>query len=165
MLLIKKITQDDIKNVVTLQKEIISSLKEKTWFYPACSNELEEIINYTGHAIGLYFDESLIGYATIVYCSKNDQLSKMYGISNKQKPLAAILDDVAILSRYRGKQYQLLLWNYIALHFCSKTKFLLASIHPDNIASLKNAFYFNMTIISQRKMYNNVPRYILLKGL
>ncbi|WP_305113463.1 hypothetical protein [Thomasclavelia cocleata] len=165
MLLVKKITQDDIKNVVTLQKEIISLLKEKSWFCPACPNELEEIINYTGHAIGLYFDALLIGYATIVYCSRDNQLSKIYGISNKHKPLTAILDDVAILSRYRGKQYQLLLWNYIALHFCSQTKFLLASIHPDNIASLKNAFYYNMTIISQRKMYNGVPRYILLKRL
>ena len=87
------------------------------------------------------------------------------GISNKYEPLTAILDDVAILSRYRGKRYQLLLWNYIALHFCSKTKFLLASIHPDNIASLKNAFYFDMTITSQRKMYNNALRYILLKEL
>lgn len=81
MLIIKKITHDDIKNVVTLQKEIISSLKEKTWFYPACTDELKDIINCTGHVIGLYFDESLIGYATIVYCSKDAQLSKMYGIS------------------------------------------------------------------------------------
>lgn len=89
----------------------------------------------------------------------------MYGIPNKYKPLTAVLDDVAILSQYRGKRYQLLLWNYIAFHFCSKTKFLLATIHPDNIASLNNAFYFDMKIISQRKMYNNVPRYILLKEL
>ncbi len=165
MLIIKNVTHDDVKNVTMLQKEIVSSLKEKTWFYPARTDELEDIINYTGHVIGLYFDESLVGYATIIYCSKDNQLSKLYGIPNKYKPLTAILDDVAILSRYRGKRYQLLLWNYITLYFCSKTKFLLASIHPDNIASLKNAFYFNMTITSQRKMYNNVLRYILLKEL
>lgn len=165
MLTIKKFSHNDIKNIVTLQKEIISSLKEKTWFYPACASELEDIINYTGHAIGLYFDELLIGYATIIYCSKDDQLSKMYSIPNRYEPLTAILDDVAIQYQYRGKQYQLFLWNHITYHFCSKTKFLLTSIHPDNIASLKNAFYFDMKIISKRKMYNNVPRYILLKKL
>lgn len=165
MLIIKEITHNDIKNIATLQKEIITSLKEETWFYPACIDELEDIINYTGHATGLYFNESLIGYATIIYCSRDAQLSKMYGIPNKYEPLTAILDDVAIISQYRGKRYQLLLWNYITLHFCSKTKFLLTSIHPDNIASLKNAFYFNMTIASQSKMYNNVLRYILLKEL
>ncbi len=165
MHIIKELTHADIKNIIILQKEIISLINEESWFYPARTDELEDIINSTGHAIGLYIDESLIGYATIIYCSKDNQLSKMFDIPNKYKPLTAILDDVAILPQYRGKRYQLLLWNYITLHFCSKIKFLLSSIHPDNIASLKNAFYFDMTITSQKKMYNNVPRYILLKKL
>lgn len=165
MLIIKKITHDDIRNVTFLQKEIISSLEEKIWFFPVRTDELEDIINYTGHVIGLYLDELLIGYATIIYCAKDDQLSKMYGIPNKYQSLTAVLDDVAILALYRGKRYQLLLWNYITFHFCSNIKFLLSSIHPDNIASLKNAFYFGMTIISRRKMYNNALRYIMLKEL
>lgn len=165
MLIIKGITHNDIIDISMLQEEIINTLKEKTWFLPACKNELEDIINHTGHAIGLYFGKLLVGYATIIYCSKDDQLCKMYGIPNKYQPLVAILDDVAILPSYRGRRYQLLLWKYITLHFCATTKFLLASIHPDNIASLKNAFYYDMKIISQRKMYNNVLRYILLKEL
>lgn len=165
MLTIRKITHNDIKNVTVLQKEIICSLKEKKWFYPASANEIKDIINYTGHVIGLYFNESLIGYATVIYCCRDYQLSKAYEVPNKYAHLTAILDDVAILSQYNGKRYQLLLWNYITLFYCSKTKFLLASIHPDNIASLKNAFYFDMTIISQMEMYNNAPRYILLKEI
>lgn len=165
MLTIKKLTQNDIKNIIVLQKEIIGSLKVEELFYPACIYELKDIIEYTGHAVGLYSNKLLIGYATIIYCSKDNQLSQMYDIPNKYVPLSAILDDVAILSQYRGKRYQLLLWKYITFHFCSKIKFLLASIHPDNTASLNNAFYFDMEIISQKKMYNNSPRYIMFKQL
>lgn len=165
MFTIKNITHNDINKIIILQKEILISLKEKSLFYPSNIDELECIVKYTGYAIGLYFNESLIGYATIIYCSKDKQLSQMYDIPNKYIPLTAILDDVAVLSQYRGKRYQLLLWKYITLHCCSKTKFLLTSIHPNNIASLKNAFHFNMTVISKKKMYNDSLRYILLRKL
>ncbi len=165
MFTIKKINHNDINKITVLQKEIIFSLKEKSLFYPLNMDELECIVKYTGYIIGLYFNEALIGYATIIYCSKDKQLSQIYDIPNKYIPLTAILDDVAISSHFRGKGYQLLLWNYITIHFCSKTKFLLTSIHPDNTASLKNAFRFDMTIILEKKMYNDSLRYILLKRL
>ena len=165
MLTIKTLSCNDIKNIIILQKEIIDSLNEKTFFYPASIDELECIIKHTGYAIGLYYCESLIGYATIIYCSLDSQINQTYGISNEYIPITAILDDVAIQSQFRGQRYQLLLWNYITLHFCSKTKFLLTSIHPDNTASLTNAFFFNITIISKKEMYNNSVRYILLKRI
>lgn len=165
MFIINKLSYEDIKSIITLQKETVRTLKDKSLFYPAHTDELECIIKYTGHAIGLYCNELLIGYATIIYCSKDDQLSQMYGIPDKYMHLTAILDDVAILSQHRGKRYQLFLWNYIITYFCSDIYFLLTSIHPDNIASLKNAFYFDMIVISIKKMYNNAIRYVLLKSL
>lgn len=165
MLTIKRLTYKNAENIIILQEKVINSLGQKALFYPATLDELIDIIKFTGYAVGLYDNEQLIGYATIIFCSLDNQLKDLYQIPNKYIPTTAVLDDVAILTEYRGKKYQLLLWNYIASHFCFEKQYLLASIHPQNIASLRNAYYFKMKIIAKKIMYNNTYRYILLKRI
>lgn len=162
---IKFLSANDIPNLLILQNNILKSIKDKTFFYPATSDELKQIITQTGYAVGIYNDKLLIGYATAIYCALDYSASASFNVPPNYVANVAILDDVAILEQYRGHKYQLYLWNYITSKLNSEIKYVLTSIHPKNYASLNNAKKFNMKILCTKILYCDYPRYILYKKL
>lgn len=165
MLTVRNLSYSDVESIILLQEKVKDSLNDKTMFYPATIDELKHIIKYTGYAVGLYCNEQIIGYATIIFCYLDNKLKDTFDIDAEFIHTTAVFDDVAILPQYRGKKYQLLLWNYLANQFCLRQKYLITSIHPQNTASLRNAYHFGMEIYKQKKMYSNSLRCILLKKL
>lgn len=162
---IKLLSLNDIDTLRKLQYKIINSLLDKESFYPLSLDELRQIITKTGFVVGLFSDNVLVGYATIIFVDLAPQLISVFNISSQNLFCTAILDDVAIAPNYRGHNFQLLLWNYIQQNFCTEIKYLKTSIYPYNLASLKNAKKFHMNIVNKKFLYENNLRFILEKKI
>lgn len=79
------------------------------------------------------------------------------------------MDTVGVLTSYRGMHLQQkLILEAEKMIRDRKDKFVkysIATVHPNNIASLKSLLNIGYEIIEEKVMYNNKRRYIVKKRL
>lgn len=78
------------------------------------------------------------------------------------------MDTVGILSKYRGNHLQqrlILEAEKIMLNNDKEIKYSIATVHPNNIASLKSFLNIGYEIATEKMMYHNKKRYIVKKVL
>ena len=77
------------------------------------------------------------------------------------------VDIAATLPAYRGHSLQSRLMDYAAcfLRIRKDTKFLMATVHPNNVPSRRSMEKLGYTCVAQATLYGGLPRCVYCKRL
>lgn len=167
--LIKEATIKDIDEILKLKKDIWDKLENKEWYVIDGTNRdfLNRELQNNGLILKAINNNKIVGFLIIRNCLKKDNsiIQKLH-FENKAD-MCIELSNGAVDSEYRGNNLYIEMAKKaeeIMINRYNK-KYILATVHPDNMASLKSLLKIGYKIICKSKMYDNLDRYILLKDL
>lgn len=166
---IEEATINDIDEIIKLKKDIWDNLENKEWYVIDGTNQdfLKKQLENDGLILKSINNDKIVGFLIISNSLKKDNsLIQKIHLENEVK-MCIELSNGAVDIKYRGnnlytemaqKAEKIIMNRY-------NKKYILATVHPDNIASWKSLLNIGYKIICESKMYGNLERYILLKRL
>lgn len=168
-ILIKEATVNDIGEIIKLKREIWDKLENKDWYVISGtdSNCLRGELENNGIILKALDCGKIIGF--IIMCNslaKENEIVKKLHLENEVN-MCIELCNGAVDAEYRGnnlytemakKAEEIIINRY-------EKKYILATVHPDNLASLKSLVKIGYKVICKTKMYGNLDRCILIKRL
>ncbi len=163
-LIYKEIEKKDKVQLYSLINIVLEGIEDKLQFIPYEKWELECIFDKKNYALlhGAYNGNKLVGMSQLYVCQ--DMLANLkneFEISNFK--VCELANDL-VLPEYRNNGIATNL-QLLQLDFAKKMKFdyCIATVHPDNIASLKTLEKIGMKFIKETVLLNNYLRklYIL----
>ena len=161
--------KNDIDDILYLKQKIYNKMDNKEWYEIAGTdkNFLEKLLLNEGLILKAVVDNQLVGYLIMErYLNPNDQIIKLTNLDTEVDNCLE-LSNIGVDDNYRGNHLQQKMINIAEKIMLSKynIKYILATVHPNNIASLKNLTNISYKIVSKAKMYGGKDRNILLKTI
>ena len=139
-IIIRDISIKDIDTLMKLQIEIIDELENKDYYRLTTREMYLDYINAGFKIIGLYYDNELIAFGTMLGSNTYDKKfldSPLFDNVNPQD--IYYYKAVAVKSVYRGNGIQKWINNYLINYVVSiGGKYILLNVHPDNLVSIRN---------------------------
>ena len=167
--LIQQGTIEDIDEIIKLKKDVWNEMENKDWYEIETENKafLVNQLENNGLILKAVKDNKIIGFL-IVENNINKERDIIKNMKLKHEANRCIeFCSVAVALEYRGnnlytqmakKAEKFMVDNY-------DIKYILATVHPDNIASVKSLLDIGYDICCKTKMYGNKDRYILMKSI
>lgn len=142
--------------------QIVTEFKKDLFVAPTVEYIKKIILGY-GFSIGIFFNSSIVGMASIVYpkLGKNN-LGHYLNFNNDELLSVVQLEHIFINPSYRGHGLAKYLIDFLLTTLVSRHTVLLSTISPQNISSLSFAFKIHQHIIAYSKVYG-VDRYIMCR--
>ena len=164
---IRQLTIKNLDEILLLQRKVIDALTTGSFLQPLSEEEFSTILNGKGLMIGAYFNDELIAFRAMLEPELDDEhLGKDAGLPESVWPQVLYSEITNVDPEFRGNNLQVLLGEII-FGEVDKTQFryICTTVAPFNIASLKDKFAHGLQIVSLKKKYGNMLRYILMKDL
>ena len=164
---IRHLTGENLKEILLLQRKVIGALTTGSFLQPLSEEEFLTILNGKGLMIGAYFKDELIAFRAMLEPELDEEhLGKDAGLPESELPRVLYSEITNVNPEFRGNNLQVLLGEII-FGEVDKTRFryICTTVAPFNIASLKDKFAHGLEIVSLKKKYGNMLRYILIKDL
>jgi hypothetical protein len=164
---IRHLSVKNINEILLLQRKVIDALTTDSFLQPLSDEEFSTILNGKGLMIGAYFDNVLIAFRAMLEPELDDEhLGKDAGLPESVWPQVLYSEITNVDPEFRGNNLQVILGEII-LGEVDKTRFryICTTVAPFNIASLKDKFAHGLQIVSLKRKYGNMLRYILMKDL
>lgn len=170
MIKIEKASVKDAEEIVKLIQYVHDNMENQQW-YVIDSAEYYEHHLEDGNGVGYKAVDSETGkiigiFIAIIPETAETNLGYDIGFSEEKVKKAAVMDTVAILPEYRGKNLQ-----YRTMQAAENDlkeqgyKYLLCTVHPDNCFSLQNVQKQGYEIVMTKEKYGGYLRHILLKEI
>ena len=162
----KKILNDDDLQVRKLIKLVLEELENKDFFIPISEQELTELYdNKICILYGAYDEEKLVALAKLDVAEKYDVI-ELKQCLNLQKYKVAELGRYLCLPEYRRKGIMKNLQK-ILIDEARKLNYdyLVATVHPENLASNKTILKDEFELKNTRMLSNGYFRNIYLKNI
>ncbi|MCU7558568.1 GNAT family N-acetyltransferase [Macrococcus capreoli] len=158
---IRKADMADVEKIEYIQNHALQVLKNAETLDPVPVGELMENIKQGLMAVALVDDE--VAAFRTMHVPDEDYLGPYAGIVNAQEE-GLIYSDITIVDPdYRGLSLQRKLGEWLFEQFEQDYKVIMATVHPDNIPSLKDKFHLGMHITAMDKLYGGKLRFIFKK--
>lgn len=162
--------EEDLQKVIMIEQYIWDQLKNKDLFVidGTTKKYIHKVVLENGLLLKVINASSnIVGFLVVsrAICPSNEI---MQTFPNAKMEEYIEMDTVAILPDYRGMQLQEKMIEKAEKMMILKDKtikYSIATVHPDNIASLKNFLKIGYKIVDERYMYQNKRRYVLKKDL
>ena len=164
---IRHLTVKNLDEILLLQHKVSDALTTGSFLQPLSAEEFSTILNGKGLMIGAYFNDELIAFRAMLEPELDDEhLGKDAGLPESVWPQVLYSEITNVDPEFRGNKLQVLLGEII-FGEVDKTRFqyICTTVAPFNIASLKDKFAHGLQIVSLKKKYGNMLRYILMKDL
>ncbi|MFS0749054.1 hypothetical protein [Oceanobacillus sp. 1P07AA] len=164
---VRYLTREDLPIIMQLQNIVLEDLIDKDRLEPLSKEEFLTILSGDKLMIGVFNQKTLIGFRAFLN-PKNDEegLGKDIGLLESEYPHIVYSEISNVHPDYRGNGLQT---------FMGKTwmdslnrrdvRYILATVAPFNIASLKDKFALGMRIYQLKNKYGGKLRYIFCKDL
>ncbi|KDA92511.1 GNAT family N-acetyltransferase [Pantoea agglomerans] len=161
MCVIKKAELVDVDNILNLQQKIWEDLDNKKNLQTSSKEFIEYCISIGGVVYLIYEGDVLIGYRFIYFPKKREFNLGRGIIPDDQLETVAHLDTTCLLKEFRGKGIGKDLAG-LSIDFIAENKMqhVLATVAPNNIASMKVMFYAGLKIVDYTSDFNEKERYI-----
>lgn len=163
--------EEDLQKIIAIKQYIWEKLENKDFF--VIDGTTKEYIHKAILKKGLLLkvvdtnNSNIVGFL-IVSRAIRPSSEIMETFPNAKIEEYIEMDTVGVLSGYRGMHLQKKLIEKAEKIMIAKDKsikYSIATVHPNNMASLKNFLNTGYEIVDERNMYNNKRRYVLKKNL
>ena len=164
---IRKMEEQDLSSVLELQEYVIESLMDRTFLQPLSEEEFLFILRGNGLMIGAYDAAKLIAFRAMLE-PEIDETHLGWDAGLDESELSSVLySEVSnVHPDYRGHSLQQILGTILMKEIDrSRHRYIVATVAPFNIPSLKDKFSLGMHIISLEKKYGGLNRYTFMKDL
>ncbi|WP_017795652.1 GNAT family N-acetyltransferase [Oceanobacillus kimchii] len=164
---VRYLTREDLPVIMQLQDIVIEELIDKDSLEPLSREEFLTILSDDKLMIGVFDQQILIGFRAFLNPINDEEgLGKDIGLLESDYPRIVYSEISNVHPDYRGNGLQT---------FMGKTwmdsldrrdfRYILATVAPFNIASLKDKFALGMKIYRLKNKYGDKLRYIFCKDL
>ncbi len=165
---IRTCNSNDIKDIYSIQKEVINNFndKEKGYFLPFTEECYLRIVNNPlkdGEIYGAFYNNKMIAW---IFLSISNRMEQIKSYISDIKGNCADIDGVIVLPEYRGNNLQKILVNHLEKKAKEKgINNIIAEVTFGNIYSLNNLQDLGYEIKTWYQKDKNIKRHILLKKL
>lgn len=164
---IKKAEPEDLYDIMDIMEECRNSIKNKEWFVADDETYVKDHLEKNGFAMITRTDTGkAAGFFLIKYIDQADELTCALEYDQKKIEKTVVMDSACVRPGYRGYSLQRKM-QIEAEKMLDKNKyhFLICTVHPDNLASLKSMQKNGFQIRNKIECYGGYIRYILEKEL
>ena len=163
-----RLNESHIKELLTLQLEVVEALEDKEILQPLDEEELRFILSGHGVMIGVFVEEKLIAFRALLQPELDEEhLGYDIGLSTEAELKQVLYQEISnVHPAYRGYGLQRTMADII-MQQVDLTKFnvVCATVMPGNIASLKDKFSQGMHVAALKLKYGGKLRYVFMKDL
>ena len=161
-------TKEDVLELKEVMDKAVVSLLQKDWYVADDISFLERHIKEEGYILKYVIDDKIVAFLIVRYpMLSEDNLG--YYLSNITEGVlikVAHIESIAVLPNFRGHKFQKKLLEMAEQIEKEKhTKYLMATVHPDNIYSMRNFEQQKFLCLLETKKYGGLRRNILLKEI
>lgn len=164
----KFLTIEDIPQILSLQKQIIDALPDKATLQPLSVEEFTSILIEKELMIGLYDQDQLIACRAMLIpkVGHEDHLGPDANLTGEELNQVIHSEISMVHPNYRGQGLQTKMGKMLFANIDrSRFRYIMATVAPFNIPSLKDKLTLGMHIIDLKEKYRGKLRYILFKDL
>lgn len=159
--------EDDIKDIFYIMQSVYEGLSNKEYYvYPEITS-IKEYVDNGGFILKIVEKNRIIGTMIVTGIIKNGDLIKKINLDRKD--LVCEILNVAILEEYRGNKLSSKMLKIaeekIKKTYSENTIKLIATVHPNNLASLKSFIKNGYEIVDKIVMYNGKERLVVVKEI
>lgn len=153
---VKLLEKDEVGEALDFQQDVFDGMPHKEWFYLITKDEFLRTIEGRGKVGFLMDGDKKMGIFTFSY--DEDDLLEEYGLDDRNM---MIVNGVMVKEEYRGRGLQRRMLQ-MAVEDAKNNGVdgIVATVHPDNIYSLRNFLGEGFEIIDRIKIYNG-ERYVV----
>lgn len=167
--IIKEGSINDIKEIIDAIKYLHDIIENKEWYAIGLANydKILDKLNDEAIIVKALYNNELAGFLLAErHINPNGELAKE--IPKDELSSSIEMDNAGVLPKYRGNHLQeslILKAESIIKEKDSSIKYSYATVHPDNLASLKTLEKAGYKKYKEKLMYGGKIRYIMRKEL
>lgn len=154
---------DDIESLLVIQQNALAVLDDASQLEAVTTEELAE--NIDNGLLGVAIIDGEMAAFRSMHLPVEDYLGHYAGVTDDTRDDLIYSDITIVDPKFRGLSLQRRLGKWLFEHFEQDYTLIMATVHPDNIASLKDKFHHGMVITAVDKLYGNKLRYIFKKDV
>lgn len=165
---VRRLTVEDLQRILDLQQEVVKALPNQETLEPLSAEEFLFILKGNGLMIGIFNHDRLIAFRALLIPIVDDQsLGRDIGLTDEADLKRILYQEISnVHPDFRGyglqKKMATIIMNQIDT---SKFDYVLATVMPYNIPSIKDKFHQGMYIAALKEKYGRKLRYIFVKYL
>ena len=167
-LALKRLTFEDIDQIMALQDEIVEGLEDKQLYVPSGREEIQSHFSTEGVLLGYVTEENELA-ALAIYLKRGYSPSNYgYDVELEGEELLKVgqVDTVLVKADYRGNNLQYRMCSLLEEIAKEKqTPILCATASPYNTFSVNNFLKLGYEVKKDKLKYGGLRRYILMKSL
>ena len=166
-------TREDIKEIKEIMDVAMNLLEHKEWYVPDDEEFLERHIDAEGYILKYEVEErenstQIAGFLVVRYPKKAKDNLRVY-LPEEEAVLpeeVEHMESAAVLPKFRGQHIQQKLLAYAENMEREKgTKYLMGTVHPDNVYSLGSLEREGYSCLLETEKYGGLKRKIVAKKL
>ncbi|MEI7025496.1 hypothetical protein [Paenibacillus sp. y28] len=160
--------REHLEAAESLQHTVVQGLQDQTQLSPFSPDELERVITGRGRTVGVFVDGRLMAFRAVDFPGNDpDNLALDLGFAEPLARQAAHFEMSVVHPDCRGNGLQQLMGHAVLelIRARRDVRFILATVSPSNVPSLKDKFALGMHIAALKPKYGGLWRYILLRKL
>lgn len=167
MFTISRATLSDLDEIMNIMNKAKTLLPNPTWYVADEETFVRRHVEESGFILKASQDNQIAGFLLIrIPLMEEDNLGFSFNFPTEELQKTAHAESTAVLSTFRGHGIQAKLL-FAAEFLLRQQNFihLMATVHPDNIASLRSFQKTGFSIVKTVKKYGGFDRHILHKTL
>ena len=161
-------TKEDVLELKKVMDKTIAVLSQKDWYVPDDIPFLERHIKEEGYILKCVIENKIVAFLIVRYPMFSEDNLGYYlpNVTDEMLTKVAHIESVAVLPEFRGYKLQKrLLETAEKIEKEKNIKYLMATVHPDNIYSMKNFEEEEFLCLLETKKYGGLRRNILVKEM
>lgn len=157
---IKFATHSDIQKILDVQQAALKEIRNEDMLVTLSEEEITQNVN-DGVLCICQVDGRTAAFRSM-HIPGEDYLGKYIALDPVDRDKLIYSDITIVHPDYRGRGLQKVLGEWLFQAIDNKYKIIMATVHPDNIASIKDKFHHGMKIVAIDNIYGEKVRYVFV---
>jgi hypothetical protein len=163
--IVRTLTVDDLDTMSQLQSKVIDHLPSPEFLEHTSKEQFIDIFQKEGIMLGVFVQDRLVAFR--IFSSPDsleEKIALEVGILKEELPITLFSVVTNVDPDYRGSGLQKLLGEKIMETIDrNRFRYVLSTVAPFNIPSLKDKFFLGFSIVDLKEQYNGKLRYTFFK--